>query len=101
MLTFSISLCAFRIPMLFPQVFFFQCFQLPASRLFFSPRVYMFALEKGGNEGESSSELTFQRPTLLYPKLCLSQALKCDIGTEYLFIAAFKVFFQLHFCLPA
>lgn len=37
---------------------------------------------EGGNERESCSELTmcktFQWPTLLYPELCLCQALKCD-----------------------
>lgn len=61
---------------------FFSVFLVASLSPLLSPRVYMFALGKGGNEGESCSEQTlcntFQRPTLLYPKLCLCQALKCD-----------------------
>lgn len=72
---------------------FFSVFLVASLSPLLSPRVYMFALGKGGNEGESCSELTlcktFQRPTLLYPKLCLCQALKCD----------FQCWTSLHCCI--
>lgn len=65
MLTFNISPCAFCIPMLFPELFF-SVFLVASLSPLLPPRVYMFALGKGGNEGESCSELTVQDFSMAY-----------------------------------
>lgn len=86
-------------------VVFFLYIWLPAFHLFFPLGCICLLWGKGGMKGRAAvSELckTFQRPTLLYPKLCICQALKrgiqswisllCCIQCHFLFLVTLWLF---------